>query len=75
MESEKKTGLFIIGLIFVGIFVTVVFPRESRRNTDALIRVGAGDDISGILMEETAEGLGGGYTISENVESSSFQDC
>lgn len=75
MENEKKIGLFLAGLILAGAFVTVFFPREGRRDQGALIRAGAGDDISGILMEETAEGLKEDYTVSGNLENSSFKDC
>lgn len=75
MENERKIGLFLAGIILTGILVTSFFPRESRRNPEALIRIGAGDDISGILMEETAKGLQEGYRVSENLEHSSFQDC
>lgn len=75
MENNRKIAVFIAGLILVGTLVAVFFPKEKRRNTDALIRIGAGSDVSGILMNETVEELGGEYTISEGLESSSFQDC
>lgn len=75
MENNRKIAVFIAGLILVGTLVAVFFPKENRRNTDALIRIGAGSDVSGILMNETVEELSGEYTISEGLESSSFQDC
>lgn len=75
MENNRKIALFIAGLVFAGTFVAVFFPKEAGRNADALVRIGAGADISGILMDETAEELGREYTVSGELESSSFQDC
>lgn len=75
MESGKKTAVFILGFIMVGMFVTICFPKEAKRNSEAVLRIGAGDDMSGILMEETVSFLSDKYTVSESLESSSFQDC
>ena len=75
MELNKKVAIFIAGFILTGTLITVFFPKEEKRNDDALIRVGAGADVSGILMEETVNELSNTYTIKENLESSSFQDC
>lgn len=75
MENNKKIVVFIAGLILAGSFVAVFFPKEGRRNQDAVIRIGAGDDVSGILMEETVGELSERYAVSEGYESSCFQDC
>lgn len=75
MSSNRKIGIFIIGFITVGLLTSIFFPKEEKRNADALIRVGAGDDISGILMEEMVSELSNEYTVKESIESSSFQDC
>lgn len=75
MGNDKKIAIFIAGIILVGLSVTVFFPQEKPRNAEAEVRIGAGDDISGILMDETVEGLSEKYKVSENLESSSFQDC
>ena len=75
MKSDRGITLFIVGFVVVGILVTVFFPKEAKRNDDALIRVGAGNDVSGILMEETVGELSGQYAIKESLESSSFEDC
>ncbi|MCI6091112.1 hypothetical protein MR781_00905 [bacterium] len=75
MNSDKKIAVFLAGFILVGVMVTVFFPKEREKNVDAVIRIGAGDDISGVLMNETVDELSGKYTIAETMESSSFKDC
>lgn len=75
MDSEKKVSIFIIGFVIVGLLISFLLPKEEQRNDEALIRVGAGNDMSGILMEETVQSLSNKYTIKESLESSSFQDC
>ena len=75
MRIEKKIILFFIGFVLVGTLIAVYFPKEEKRNSEAVIRIGAGDDMSGILMEEVVAQLDGEYMVSDSVESSSFQDC
>lgn len=65
----------MVTFVLAGLLISVVFPKEEKQNADALIRIGSGDDISGILMEETVDELSGSYTIRENLEGDSFQDC
>ena len=75
MRIEKKIILFFIGFVLVGTLIAVYFPKEEKRNSEAVIRIGAGDDMSGILMEEVVTQMNGKYKVSDSVESSSFQDC
>ena len=75
MRIDRKIGIFIAGFVLSGMLAAVLFPREEKRNRDAVLRIGAGDDVSGILMEETIRGMNGKYTVSQNIESTSFQDC
>lgn len=75
LGTDKKIAIFILGLILTGLGVSLFFPKEEKRNAEASIRIGAGNDISGILMEETVGNLSDIYAVSENLESSSFQDC
>lgn len=75
MNITKKIGIFIVTFVLAGIAIGAFFPKEEKRNDEALIRVGSGDDVSGVLMNETVNELGSTYTIKEKLESSSFQDC
>lgn len=75
MGNQKKITIFIAGFLIIGTLITLFFPKEEQYNENVEIRIGAGDDISGILMQETAEFLGEKYKISESMETSSFQDC
>ena len=75
MKMDRKITIFIVGFILTGMLVSIFFPKEEKRNDDALIRVGAGADVSGIMMEETVSELSDTYTVKESLESSSFQDC
>ena len=75
MKSDRGITFFIVGFVAFGILVSVFFPKEAKRNDDALIRIGAGNDVSGILMEETVKELSGKYVVKESLESSSFEDC
>jgi hypothetical protein len=75
MRIEKKIILFFVGFVLVGTLIAVYFPKEEKRNSEAVMRIGAGDDMSGILMEEVVAQMDGKYIVSDSVESSSFQDC
>lgn len=75
METSRKAAVFILIFVAAAALLTVILPKETPHNDRAAIRTGAGDDISGILMEETAEGLKDEYAITENLESTSFHDC
>ena len=75
MRIDKKIIIFFMGFIVVGALVAIYFPKEEKRNSEAVIRIGAGDDMSGILMDEVVSDLKDTYLVSDSVESSSFQDC
>ena len=65
----------MVTFVEVVLLISDVYPKEEKRNADALIRIGAGDDVSGILMEETVDELSQSYTIKESLEGNAFQDC
>lgn len=58
-----------------GLAAAILFPKEAEKNKDAVIRIGAGDDVSGILMKEIVDQFGEKYEVEEALESTSFQDC
>ena len=63
MSIQKKVVIFIIGFIVVGFLISFGFPKEKAMNENAEIRIGAGDDLSGVLMKETVELLSETYEI------------
>lgn len=75
MKSVRMIFLFIAAFIAMGLAASFLLPREAEKNADAVIKMGAGDDISGVLMSETARELSGKYKVSKSLERSSFQDC
>ena len=75
MDIGKKIGIFLVGMITTGILVACFFPKEEPHNDDAQIRIGAGDDISGLLMDEIADHLGESYGGKLQVEDDCFMDC
>lgn len=74
---KNNRGIFIFGVLFllVGAFVYLFFPKEAKKNPDAVFRIGAGDDISGMLMEGATQGLNGTYQVEGQTENTSFLDC
>jgi len=75
MKIQKEIALFVVGFILIGVFVAIAFPKEQKINKNAILRIGAGDDISGLLLKEIEKEIDDEYMISGNLESSSFQDC
>lgn len=75
MRSVRTILVFIALFLVVGASAALFFPKEQKKNPDAVLKIGAGDDVSGLLMKETVSELGGLYKVSEELESSSFQDC
>lgn len=65
----------MIGFVVIGFLIEFGFPKEKEMNQEAEIRIGAGDDLSGVLMQETVDLLSDTYEIEEALESSAFQDC
>lgn len=75
MSTQKKIIIFMIGFVVIGFLIEFGFPKEKEMNQEAEIRIGAGDDLSGVLMQETVDLLSDTYEIEEALESSAFQDC
>lgn len=75
MKIHRSIALFLSVFLTAGIAAAVFLPKEPEYNSKAEIKIGAGDDISGILMQETIKYLDEKYQITQSVESSAFQDC
>ena len=46
MRISRKIITFLVGFVFIGLLVSVVFPEEREKNPEAQIRIGAGDDVA-----------------------------
>lgn len=76
MVKFNKMAAVILGTFLTpGILSAVFLPKEHQHNKEAEIKIGAGDDISGLIMNETVRDLEGKYQITKALESASFQDC
>ena len=72
----NKIAAAVFGIFLTaGVAASILLPEEERRNKEAEIKIGAGDDISGVLMDETVRNLSKEYEVTQSLESSSFQDC
>lgn len=69
------TGIILGLFILAGLAAALFLPKERRWNKEASIKMGAGDDLSGVMMDETVTNLEEKYQVSKSLESSSFQDC
>lgn len=68
MSAAKRYIVFLLLLFAAGLAVVMLFPRGDAERTSVL-RVGAGDDITGVLLDEIAAISGG------SVETYRFMDC
>lgn len=75
MRTEQKTMLVFGVLVLAGAVIALGFPKERTFARDAAIRIGAGNDISGVLMEEIAEELAGEYELHRSIDMNAFSDC
>lgn len=74
MKIQRAIVITLIVFLTAGLGAALFLPKEKRWNKEAEIKIGAGDDISGVLMDETVEALKD-YKVSRTLQSSSFQDC
>ena len=76
MKTEHKIYTAILGFLIVGTVFCFLLPKEAKRNEEALIKIGAGDDISGTVMNESLRLMGDGKeTIEETTTGNTFVDC
>lgn len=76
MKIQNKIYLSIFCFIVIGTLCAVFLPKEPKRNEEAVLKAGAGDDISGLLMKEVLKMMESQSKISsEEIENSAFLDC
>lgn len=76
MEIQKKILLAGVGLVVVLSAMQFILPRENEKNAQAQLRIGAGDDISGYLVQEILSQQDSPVQLSEqSMEGYEFQDC
>lgn len=76
INIQKKIFLCGLALCLLGLCAVFLLPRERSRNPNAALRIGAGDDASGYLLERVLEqdpSLSAG--AGPEVEAYTFQDC
>ena len=65
-----------MGLVVVLSAMQFILPRENEKNAQAQLRIGAGDDISGYLVQEILSQQDSPVQLSEqSMEGYEFQDC
>ena len=70
MEIQKKILLVVLSAM------QFILPRENEKNAQAQLRIGAGDDISGYLVQEILSQQDSPVQLSEqSMEGYEFQDC
>ena len=76
MDIIRKS--FISGALFVAVLFTagLLLPKEEPRNPEVKLRVGAGDDISGLFLREVETESEGELILSDDfMEGYEFKDC
>nr|WP_313755696.1 hypothetical protein [Tissierella sp.] len=52
MNINKKILVFSVLLLTLGLCAYYFMPQEETNNTSAGLRIGSGDDITGLLLEQ-----------------------
>ncbi len=82
MSIQRR--IFLVGLLglIAGLFIQFCFPQEPEKNTMAQLRMGAGDDASGLLLRQIMEVAQQEGILDEEaagsqavMESFEFKDC
>ena len=77
VDGYYQKKLYMRGRICVGpLFAGFLLPKEEPKNPDIMLRIGAGDDISGLFLEEVETESEGGLILSDDfMEGYEFKDC
>lgn len=52
MNITKKILLFFLMVLVTGLGVSYLMPDEEKKDDLAALRIGSGDDITGLLLQE-----------------------
>lgn len=84
MNTNQKLFLFFLVICIIGIGSIFILPKEEYvANTDMSLRIGAGDDITGLLLQQIMrtsnnmgrENLTKGEAQKRIFEDFTFKDC
>ena len=75
MRINGKIYLFILLFVLSLTGIALFFPKERKFADDAAIRIGAGNDISGVLMEAITQELSDQYQLHQAIDMNAFEDC
>lgn len=76
VSIQKKILFCTLALFLIGLYAVFFMPQERMRNANAALRIGAGDDASGYLLERILEQDPSlAADSSPDVEAYTFQDC
>lgn len=76
MVIQKKILLSAVGLIACLLASQILLPHEDLKNTNAQLRIGAGDDISGYLVNQILDQEDNGIKLAvDSMEGYEFKDC
>ena len=73
MNINRKILVVLSVAIMIGVFIAAYFPHDQYTNKNSRLRVGSGQDITGVLLEEiskTALNLGDEQIFSSNNDES-----
>lgn len=82
MNINKKIGIVLISTFIIGLSTIFLLPKETTKiRAEVDLRVGAGDDTSGLLLnqiEALSKEKGKNYIVNQNssdIETFEFKDC
>ncbi len=76
ISIQKKIMFCGLALFLIGLYAVFFMPQERMRNANAALRIGAGDDASGYLLEQVLkQDPSLAADSSPDIEAYTFQDC
>lgn len=76
MDTSKRSIFFLVALVLAGVLIFFLLPQDLYAKREAVLRVGAGDDITGVLMKAvTKRSAADGSRILPGVEGEDAQSA